>query len=85
MISNYWLTKLAVLRKFATSVAEKILPSDCRLPWVKYLNNVIDQDHRAIRKKWQAAQCFRSFHTAELQQGSHERDPKLGARASLPA
>ena len=32
---------------------------------VKYLNNVIEQDHRAIRRRWRAAQCFRSFHTAE--------------------
>jgi len=32
---------------------------------VKYLNNVIEQDHRAIRRRWRAMQCFRSFHTAE--------------------
>jgi transposase-like protein len=37
-------------------------PSDCKLRRVKYLNNVIEQDHRAIRR---AMQCFRSFHTAE--------------------
>jgi transposase-like protein len=46
-------------------VKEKVLPSDCKLRRVKYLNNVIEQDHRAIRKRWRAAQCFRSFHTAE--------------------
>ena len=50
---------------FATSVAEKILPSDCKLRRVKYLNNIIEQDHRAVRKRWRAMQCFRSFHTAE--------------------
>ena len=50
---------------FATSVAEKVLPSDCKLRRVKYLNNIIEQDHRAIRRRWRAAQCFRSFHTAE--------------------
>jgi transposase-like protein len=50
---------------FVTSVKEKVLPSDCKLRRVKYLNNVIEQDHRAIRKRWRAAQCFRSFHTAE--------------------
>ena len=49
---------------FATSVAEKVLPSDCKLRRVKYLNNVIEQDHRAIRRRWRAMQCFRSFHTA---------------------
>jgi len=50
---------------FATSVKEKVLPADRKLHCVKYLNNVIEQDHRAIRRRWRAAQCFRSFHTAE--------------------
>ena len=50
---------------FATSVKEKILPSDCKLRRVKYLDNIIEQDHRAIRRRWRAMQCFRSFHTAE--------------------
>src|SRR5437764_10764456 len=50
---------------FATSMKEKILPLDCKLRRVKYLNNVIEQDHRAIRRRWRAMQCFRSFHTAE--------------------
>src|ERR671913_1387194 len=50
---------------FAASVKEKVLPSDCKLRRVKYLNNVIEQDHRAIRRRWRAAQCFRAFHTAE--------------------
>ena len=50
---------------FTTSIKEKILPVDCKLRRVKYLNNVIEQDHRAIRRRWRAMQCFRSFHTAE--------------------
>lgn len=50
---------------FSTSVKEKVLPLDCKLRRVKYLNNVIEQDHRAIRRRWRAMQCFRSFHTAE--------------------
>jgi transposase-like protein len=50
---------------FATSVKEKVLPRDCKLRRVKYLNNVIEQDHRAIQRRWRAMQCFRSFHTAE--------------------
>ena len=50
---------------FASSVKEKILPADCKLRRVKYLNNIIEQDHRAIRRRWRAMQCFRSFHTAE--------------------
>jgi transposase-like protein len=50
---------------FAASVKEKVLPSDCKLRRVKYLNNVIEQDHRAIRRRWRAMQCLRSFHTAK--------------------
>ena len=50
---------------FASSVEEKVLPSDCKLRRVKYLNNIIEQDHRAVRRRWRAMQCFRSSHTAE--------------------
>jgi hypothetical protein len=50
---------------FAASIKEKVLPRDCKLRRVKYLNNVIEQNHRAIRRRWRAAQCFRSFHSAE--------------------
>jgi len=50
---------------FATSIKGQVLPFDCKLRRVKYLNNVIEQDHRAIRRRWRAMQCFRSFHTAE--------------------
>jgi transposase-like protein len=50
---------------FAASVKEKVLPADCKPRRVKYLNNVIEQDHRFIRRRWRAMQCFRSFHTAE--------------------
>jgi transposase-like protein len=50
---------------FATSAKEKVLPFDCKPRRVKYLNNIIEQGHRAIRRRWRAAQCFRSFHTAE--------------------
>lgn len=50
---------------FVASVKEKVLPRDCELRRVKYLNNVIEQDHGAIRRRRRAMQCFRSFHTAE--------------------
>jgi transposase, IS6 family len=50
---------------FATSQLEKVLPHDCKLRRVKYLNNIIEQDHRFIKKKVRASQCFKSFHTAE--------------------
>jgi IS6 family transposase len=44
---------------------EKILPKDCKLRRVKYLNNIIEQDHRFIKKKARASQCFKRFHAAE--------------------
>jgi IS6 family transposase len=50
---------------FSTSQEEKIVPKDCQPRRVKYLNNVIEQDHRFIKKKVRASQCFKSFHTAE--------------------
>ncbi len=50
---------------FTASQEEKVIPSDCRLRRTKYLTNVVEQDHRFIRRRWRAMQCFRSFHTAE--------------------
>lgn len=50
---------------FSSSQAERIVPKDCKIRRVKYLNNIIEQDHRFIKKKVRASQCFRSFHTAE--------------------
>ena len=50
---------------FSASQQEKVLPMDGQLRRVKYLNNVIEQDHRFIKKKVRATQCFGSFHTAE--------------------
>ncbi len=50
---------------FTSSQDEKILPLDCTLRRVKYLNDIIEQDHRFIKKKVRAAQYFKRFHTAE--------------------
>jgi IS6 family transposase len=50
---------------FSTSQDECIVPKDCKPRRVKYLNNVIEQDHRFIKKKVRASQCFKRFHTAE--------------------
>lgn len=47
------------------SQEEKVLPKDCRLRRTKYLTNIVEQDHRFIRRRWRVMQCFRSFHTAE--------------------
>jgi transposase, IS6 family len=50
---------------FGASQEERIVPRDCELRRVKYLNNVVEQDHRFIKKKVRASQCFKRFHTAE--------------------
>ena len=50
---------------FSTSQEERIVRKDCKFRRVKYLNNIIEQDHRFIKKKVRASQCFKSFHTAE--------------------
>ena len=42
-----------------------VVPKDCQLRRVKYVNNVIEQDQRFIEKKVRALQCCKSFHTAE--------------------
>lgn len=50
---------------FSTSQQEKVLPHDCKLRRVKYLNNIIEQDHRFIKKRVRACLGYRSFDTAE--------------------
>lgn len=50
---------------FSTSHSECVVPQDCQLRRVKYLNNMFEQDHRFIKKKVRASQCFKRFHTAE--------------------
>ncbi|HYX72143.1 MAG TPA: DDE-type integrase/transposase/recombinase, partial [Nitrososphaera sp.] len=50
---------------FTTSQDEKVLPHDCKLRRVKYLNNIIEQDHRFIKKRVRACLGYRSFDTAE--------------------
>jgi transposase-like protein len=50
---------------FISSQEEKVLPKDCNLRRTKYLTNIVEQDHRFVRRRWRAMQCFRSFHTAE--------------------
>jgi transposase-like protein len=44
---------------FATSQHEKILPHDCKLRRVKYLNNIIEQDHRFVKITWGLCQVKR--------------------------
>lgn len=57
--------KAAYPEAFTSSQDENVLPKDCKLRRVKYLNNIIEQDHRFIKKKVRASQCFKGFQTAE--------------------
>jgi transposase-like protein len=41
--------------------AEGALEENCRHRPVQYLNNVLEQDHRAIKRRIRASQYFRSF------------------------
>src|SRR6516164_5322182 len=41
--------------------AEEALEEDCRHRPVQYLNNILEQDHRAIKRRVRASQHFRSF------------------------
>src|ERR1043165_8810941 len=50
---------------FTASQKEKVLPHDCKLRRVKYLNNIIEQDHRFFKKRIRACLGYRSFDTAE--------------------
>lgn len=50
---------------FSESQGERVLPKECTLRRVKYLNNVIEQDHRFVKQKVRASQGFKSFRTAE--------------------
>ncbi len=50
---------------FTSSQEEKIVPLDCTLRRVKFLNNIIEQDHRFVKKKVRAAQYFKRFQSAE--------------------
>ena len=41
---------------------EGILRRRCRHWPVQYLNNILEQDHRAIKRRVKAKQGFREFH-----------------------
>ncbi len=43
---------------------EGALPADCEHRAVKYLNNVIEQDHRAIKRRVKASGRFRASGSA---------------------
>ena len=36
----------------------------CRCRPIRYLNNIVEQDHRSVKRRLRACQGFRSFHAA---------------------
>lgn len=48
------------------------LPADCELRQVKYLNNLIEQDHRFIKRRTRPGLGFFSFDTAERTLAGYE-------------
>ena len=43
---------------------EGTLRHDCRHRPIQYLNNILEQDHRAFKRRVRAKQGFREFHAA---------------------
>lgn len=44
---------------YTSSQKEKVLPHDRKLRRVKYLNNIIEQDHRFVKKRARACLGYR--------------------------
>jgi len=61
---------------FTVSTKEKVLPADCNLGQVKYLNNVVEQGHRFIRRGLES--------DAELPLLPHRREGDRGGRSCTP-
>lgn len=55
-----------------TLKAHHQLPSDCALRQVKYLNNLIEQDHRFIKRRTRPGLGFFSFDTAKRTLAGYE-------------
>ena len=51
---------------------EELLPVGCEHRAVKYLNNVIEQDHRAIKRRVKASGHFRAFNSAAATLAGYE-------------
>ncbi len=49
---------------FDSLVEDKSLPDDCELRQNKYLNNLVEQDHRFIKRLVKPSMGFQSFNTA---------------------
>jgi hypothetical protein len=60
------------------SKQEGVLRKRCRHPPVQYLNNILEQDHRTIKKRIRAKQHFRAFSCARRTIQGYETMYKIG-------
>ena len=51
---------------------EGVLPTGCKHRAVKYLNNIVEQDHRAIKRRVKAGGHFRAFDSAAATLAGYE-------------
>ena len=56
---------------------ERILRRRCRHRPIQYLNNILEQDHRAIKRRVKAKQGFRAFHAARRTIQGYEAMPMI--------
>ena len=66
---------------------EGVLPSGCEHRAVKYLNDIVEQDHRAIKRRVKASGHFRAFGSAMATLAGYEAMHVLrkGQIAAVPA
>lgn len=55
---------LAYPAAFNALKRKKILPEACALRQIKYLNNIVEQDHRFLKRRVKPGLGFQCFHTA---------------------
>jgi IS6 family transposase len=56
---------------FTASQDEQVLPKDCKLRGVKYFNNVIEQDHRFIKKEGTSSTIIQEVSYQKASLGRH--------------
>lgn len=61
---------------------EEILYETCQLRQVKYLNNIVEQDHRFIKRLVRPGLGFSSFHTAWKTLRGYRNDAHDSKRAN---
>jgi len=57
---------------FDEAKKDKIIPQKTKLRQQKYINNIIEQDHRFIKRRVRQSQCFQSFATAKYTIAGYE-------------